>query len=323
MPGAWELDLQALRKTLVDKGEGLARRLSHEYRSAEKQLSGLFHQPRPSDLNTRLKLIDTIVEAHQYQDSTNQLDSLGAELFGLKWNGQASEWEALSQLSQWIQDFHASVERCSGTGGIVDYLSGNPDKDLLGSLVSAVEEATEAHAASASAIRNGLESARKELLDLGLRNPLLNYRLLRTRGLEVVDEVAAEVYRLLTIGGKAMSFLPGPTFEDSNQDTDQVTADALGQPTEQESEEEEAVGSLTILHTDSRLQTGLSSEELQHRLLSTYHLANTFIQEKGVNTLFLALGMLIWRVGDGDEPRKAPLVLVPVALDRTNVRSRF
>ena len=339
MPGAWDLDLQALRRTLVDKGEGLTRRLSREYRSAEKQLSGLFHQPRPSDLTTRLKLIDTIAEARQYQDFVNQLDSLGAELFGLKWNGQASEWETLSQLFQWIQDLHSRVESGSAPGGIVDYLSGNPDKYLLGPLVSAVEEATGAHAASASAIRKGLESARKELLDLGLRNPLLNYRLLRTRGLEVVGEVPAEVYRLLTADGKSMSFLPAPEFEDSTQETAQVTADALGQPPEQElaeqqsaeqeladqesAEEQGTVDGPTTRHTDSRLQTALSSEELQSRLLSTYHLANTFIQEQGVNTLFLTLGMLVWREGDGDEPRKAPLVLVPVALDRTNVRTRF
>ena len=31
-----------------------------------------------------------------------------------------------------------------------------------------------------------IEEARKELLDLSLRNPLLNYRPLRARGLEVV-----------------------------------------------------------------------------------------------------------------------------------------
>jgi Protein of unknown function (DUF4011) len=55
-----------------------------------------------------------------------------------------------------------------------------------------------------------LDAARKDLLDLGLRNSLLNYRLLRARGVEVIDELPAEVFRLLAREGKAMSFLPAP-----------------------------------------------------------------------------------------------------------------
>ena len=53
-----------------------------------------------------------------------------------------------------------------------------------------------------------LESARKELLDLGLRNPLLNYRLLKARGIEIVDELPGDVYRILVEQGRKMSFLP-------------------------------------------------------------------------------------------------------------------
>lgn len=44
-----------------------------------------------------------------------------------------------------------------------------------------------------------LEASRKELLDLGLRNPLLNYRTLKTRGVEIMDELPPEVFRLSRI----------------------------------------------------------------------------------------------------------------------------
>jgi hypothetical protein len=40
-----------------------------------------------------------------------------------------------------------------------------------------------------------LEIARRELLDLGLRNTLLNYRPQRQKGVEVIDEKPAEVFR--------------------------------------------------------------------------------------------------------------------------------
>ena len=154
-----------------------------------------------------------------------------------------------------------------------------------------------------------LETARRELLDLGLRNPLLNYRLLRSRGLEVVDELPAEVFRTLVQDGRTMSFLPA--LEDG-------AGDSEGQP------EGEEPGQPAARHTGTRLQTGLSSAELQTRLLSTYHLANTFIQEQGVNTLFLALGMVNWYESDSSqEARRAPLLLIPVELQRTNVKDRF
>ena len=44
-----------------------------------------------------------------------------------------------------------------------------------------------------------LEASRKELLDLELRNPLLNYRTLKTRGEEIMDELSSEVIRLSRI----------------------------------------------------------------------------------------------------------------------------
>ena len=48
-------------------------------------------------------------------------------------------------------------------------------------------------------IRAKLEASRRELLDLGLRNPLLNYRTLRAKGVEVVGESAAQVFDALVV----------------------------------------------------------------------------------------------------------------------------
>src|ERR1035441_5191440 len=54
-----------------------------------------------------------------------------------------------------------------------------------------------------------LEIARRDLLDLGLRNTLLNYRPLRTKGVEVIDEKPVEVFRLLVTEEKSLTFLSG------------------------------------------------------------------------------------------------------------------
>ena len=160
-----------------------------------------------------------------------------------------------------------------------------------------------------NSIQTELDAARKELLDLGLRNPLINYRLSRARGVEIVDESPPDVYRILVEEGKAMSFLPKPEPEEDDDlqlfEDDEAEAD----PTR---------------HTDNKLQTEYSSTELQKRLLNTYYTARTAIEEQGVTTLYLALGMLQWYESESsDMLRRAPLILIPVEISRTSVRASF
>ena len=159
-----------------------------------------------------------------------------------------------------------------------------------------------------SSIQTKLDIARAELLDQSLRNPLINYRLSRARGVEIVDESPPDVYRLLVKEGKAMSFLPKPEPEEDDNllfEDDEVETDPAR-------------------HTDNKLQTDYSPMELQKRLLNTYYTARTAIEEQGVTTLYLALGMLQWYESESsDILRRAPLILIPVEISRTSVRASF
>src|ERR1039457_434580 len=56
-------------------------------------------------------------------------------------------------------------------------------------------------------LRPILEEVRKDLLDLGLRNPLLNYRLLKSRGLETAGTSASDVFQSLVTEGHELEFL--------------------------------------------------------------------------------------------------------------------
>lgn len=68
----------------------------------------------------------------------------------------------------------------------------------------------------------------------------------------------------------------------------------------------------------------MNPKQLQTRLLATYYAARTSIEEQGVNTLFLALGLLRWHDNDStEETHRAPLILIPVELQRSNARERF
>ena len=63
-------------------------------------------------------------------------------------------------------------------------------------------------------VRAAIEASRKELLDLGLRNPLLNYRPSRARGVQIVDERPEEVFRILVTENKTMTFKAVPEPEE-------------------------------------------------------------------------------------------------------------
>ena len=140
-----------------------------------------------------------------------------------------------------------------------------------------------------NSIQKKLETARKELLDLGLNNRLINHRPLKARGVEVVNGSPPDVYRILVQDRKAMSFRPRLEPTDNN-----------------------------------KLQTDYSFEELERRLFKTEDIAKKSIGEQGVNTLYLALGMLQWYESESsDIQRHAPLILIPVEISRTNVHARF
>ena len=131
----------------------------------------------------------------------------------------------------------------------------------------------------------------------------------------MVDELPTEVFRLLVGERKAMTFKAGP--EDYGSESEEY--ELLAQP-----EQKEEDGRPAARHFDRQLQTNLPSAKLQSRLLKTDHDARVFIEEQGVNIFYLALGMLRWfEAGSSQEPRRAPLILVPVTMERSNVRERF
>jgi len=159
-----------------------------------------------------------------------------------------------------------------------------------------------------------MTQSRKELLDLGLRNPLINHRS-RTKQIAVIDERSAEIFRILCVEGRTMTFnaMPDNTLVDSGGLTGM---DSSMTPSPEDSR--------AAHNVDTRLQTSLDKAVLQRRLLSIHRDAKTHIEERGVNILFLALGFLSWyESSSAQEPRRAPLILVPVRLERSGVQGKF
>jgi hypothetical protein len=179
-------------------------------------------------------------------------------------------------------------------------------------------------------IEDLLNTSRKELLDLSTRNRLLSIPVdsKSARIIQIRDELSDQGLRLLVSEKKSFSFLPGrasPTKSESleavNEDTDIFGELGLPQP---EDDEPDSSTGLAKRHVDCRLQTAFSPEGLQRRLLDLYLDSRAMIEEQGVNILYLALGHLKWfEAEEADIPRYAPLILVPVELNRKSASEKF
>ncbi len=150
-----------------------------------------------------------------------------------------------------------------------------------------------------------LLAARIELLDLSLRNQLLNWKLSKRRGAEIVDEKSAQVFAAL-LSRTSLRF----------HHTREPSAAEAGAPAD-------APVGVGELNPENSLAAPYTKDDLHRRLLATYQDAWLVLQEQGANTLFLALGMLRWREADRPQDVLAPLVLYPVHLDRKSARANW
>jgi very-short-patch-repair endonuclease len=158
-----------------------------------------------------------------------------------------------------------------------------------------------------------LEAARQSLLDLTLRNRLLHYRPSRLCSIRVIGELPAEIYDALVLREKSLEFRG--TGARKRAAGEEGTDDAIARQAEGWSPR--AAEGLEARHTDRFLQTPYDDESLAKKLFRVYHEGRSAVEEQGYTVAHLALGFLEWfENDDSDQPRRAPLILVPAELDR-------
>ncbi|MDE0528193.1 MAG: DUF4011 domain-containing protein [Truepera sp.] len=155
-----------------------------------------------------------------------------------------------------------------------------------------------------------LERWQTRLLDLTLRNRLLNHRATKT-SLRIICPEPARLENKLAKGARIqIAAVPQPSSESQDEEVYQRRAGELVT-------EEYVRGALE----HRRVLVDLPAEELDKRTVAIYRKAQTALQEGGTNTLYLALGFLLWKRNKDDRRFRAPLILLPVALERRSVRS--
>lgn len=146
-----------------------------------------------------------------------------------------------------------------------------------------------------------VEAWRRSLLDLTLRNPLLNLSPARSGAALHVPHGSLSTLEDLVAGGQTISLIPHDQISELHvqqgaRSAQDIDADVLRR----------------ILVEESCAYVALPSSTYNARMLGLSRKARTAIEETGANNLYLALGTLTWT--ERTRTVRAPLFLMPVQL---------
>jgi very-short-patch-repair endonuclease len=154
----------------------------------------------------------------------------------------------------------------------------------------------------------------KKLLDLTLRNRLLNFPDSKKTIPFLCTDVAYLEDRLAE--GAAMRLISLPEHNPLGERDPALYREVRGQDLNR-TFAADALGR-------GELASPLDAKSLEARLIELHRLVRNDFAEGGANTLFLAVGFLRWKRKPNDERSyRAPLLLLPVKLDRRSASSQF
>ncbi len=152
----------------------------------------------------------------------------------------------------------------------------------------------------------------RKLLDLGLRNNLINLRFSKTivpiltTSLDDLEDALSD--------GEDFTVLPKPAEWGSTKDAGFENMHDPGSFAE-------LIKSEFAHH---RLRSILTESELEAGVKSLYRGAKASIEENGANTLYIAMGLLRWYETERSvKPRYAPIILLPIEIVRKSSRQGY
>lgn len=154
----------------------------------------------------------------------------------------------------------------------------------------------------------------RRLLDMTLRNSLLNFRLTRS-SIPIISTQLGDLEDALADGDEFQMLARPSDWENSERNVNLYQSINAAHP---------LAGLLQEEFNRKRLRADLSAEDLERRSVHIYRSARTALEENGANTLFLAMGLLKWYETPVSElPRYAPIVLLPVDILRKSSRQGY
>ena len=152
-----------------------------------------------------------------------------------------------------------------------------------------------------SALQHRIDIWKKQLLDLGKRNRLVNFKEGKRNNVKITSPSIEEMYNLIVGGERSLQFPYAKRVEIDENGEESYDA---------------------IIEGD--IETSRAIGDLQKTLRALRLKAKTSIEEQGINILYLTFGSIKWKENDSSEIYiTSPLVLVPVSLSIESATSPF
>ena len=154
----------------------------------------------------------------------------------------------------------------------------------------------------------------RKLLDLSLRNNLLNLRITKST-IQLLSVNLGDFEDALADGDEFQILTKPDEWVNTNKNSGVYQAINMSDP---------IVDLLQFDLSHKRLRTYLTDSELQSTLKNLYRSSRMSLEENGANTLYLALGFLKWYETPKSElARYAPLLLLPVEIIRKSSQKGY
>ncbi len=153
----------------------------------------------------------------------------------------------------------------------------------------------------------------RKLLDLTLRNRLLNFPDTRKTIPFLCTDVGYLEDRL--VDGAAIRLISLPEQNPLGERDATLFREVRGKDLQR--------GFAADALMRDELASPLDAREMEARLIDLYRQVKNDLSEGGANTLFLAVGFLRWKKKGEERTYRAPLLLLPVKLDRRSASSNF
>lgn len=154
----------------------------------------------------------------------------------------------------------------------------------------------------------------RKLLDLSLRNNLLNIRI--TKNTLQLISANLDLFEDALADGEEFRIMHKPTDWD-NPLFDYGLYKSI-------SEADPITDLIKSELTQKRLRSYLTENELGRALTFLYRSSRTALEENGANTLYIALGLLKWyETKSSERPRYAPILLIPVEIIRKSAAKGY
>ena len=150
------------------------------------------------------------------------------------------------------------------------------------------------------------EKLSANLLDLGLRNKLLNFKDQKLRSIEIVEPDSDELFSLVCSDNNLYFIEPQG---DKEEDDSLIELDYIDEP---------------IVRRTNEIIAYKRGEKYDYILKNLKKFNDSAQIEKGINILYVSFGMLGWKESDfSKNDLRSPLLLIPVYLDYDKGRQQY